>query len=255
MPLLNFINRLLLVAGLFISGLFIFAENNFAKEAGKTVADPPRQISSDERKDISGTVTETPAAGEATEADIETMMGKLVAAGDLLDRFWRENFAGQNLSYTSPKTVAYTGRVNTLCGVIRRGTAAYCPRSHTIYFDVNFFDGMMKLTAANLNSDGDMAVIAVLAHEWAHAIQSQTRTSGKPQLMNELQADCLSGAFARYATEKGVLEEGDTKEAAFAFALGGDNSPWNTRRTHGDSRMRVGSFSIGFQQGITGCRV
>lgn len=241
MRLLTFKNRLLMVAGLFILSLSFFTETYFAKEMSVKTDNP--QISSKEINDIS-----------ITEAEIKIMMNKLASARDLLDSFWRENFARQNLGYISPKTVAFTDSVNTPCGVIGRGNAAYCIRSHSIYFDVNFFARMMKLTALNLNTDGDMAVISVLAHEWGHAVQYQAKMLNKLPIMNELQADCLSGAFARYATEKGVLEEGDTKEAAFAFAIGGDNAPWYAPQAHGDSRMRVERFSLGFQNGITGCR-
>jgi predicted metalloprotease len=230
---LKFISRWLLMIALFTLGSFILAENNLAKEVSIKAHEPTSDV--------------------ATEAEITTMMNKLASARDLLDSFWRKNFADQNLSYTSPKTVAYTGSVNTGCGVIGRGNAAYCFRSHTIYFDVNFFARMMKLTSTNLKSDGDMAVIAIFAHEWGHAAQFQTGTISKLSIMRELEADCLSGAFARYATEKGMLEEGDTKEAAFAFAMGGDNSPWFAPQAHGDSRLRVGSFTLGFQEGVPGC--
>jgi len=254
MPVLKFINRLFLIAGLFAVSSFIFAENNFANDLSFKSGDFVRQNSHDEKKESTGTVGNSSNGEAATEADIETMMGKLAAAREMLDTFWRENFAKQNLGYMTPKTVAYTGSVNTRCGVIARGNAAYCGRDHTIYFDVNFFARMMKLTGTNLNSDGDMAVIAVLAHEWAHAVQSQTSTRGKLPIMTELQADCLSGAFARYATEKGALEEGDEKEALFAFAIGGDSAPWYSPQAHGSSRMRVGSFSLGFDRGIVGCR-
>lgn len=253
MTVLKFINSLIIAAGLFILGSFTLAENALAKEVNNlNIADRTQQISYYEKNDTSKSVVEPPDA--ATQAEIETMMNKLATGRDMLDSFWRENFAGQKVAYTSPRTVAFTGAVNTLCGVIESGNAAYCERSHTIYFDVNFFVRMMKLTGNSLNSDGDMAVIAILAHEWGHSIQAQTNIGSRVPMVNELQADCLSGAFARYATQKGVLEENDAKEAAFAFAMGGDNALWYAVRAHGDSRMRVGSFSLGFQKGMEGCR-
>jgi predicted metalloprotease len=254
MPILRLVNSLLMVLGIFTLGSFIFAENYFAKEVDNLkTATSIGQISYYEKNDIFKATAKPPTEADATQAEIETMMNKLAAGRDLLDSFWRENLAGQKISYISPRTVAFTGRINTLCGVIGSGNAAYCERSNTIYFDVNFFVRMMKMTAQNLNSDGDMAVIAILAHEWGHAVQAQIEIGSRVPMVNELQADCLSGAFARYATQKGVLEEGDIKEAAFAFAVGGDNIPWYAVQAHGDSRMRVGSFSLGFQKGIDGC--
>lgn len=246
MPFSKFIKRNFLLAGFFILGLFIFSGNNFAKEIKPD--DNNSQITLQRGEETSA----EPKA--ASEVDVNVMMSKLASARDLLDTFWRETFAKQNIRYTTPKVVAFTGAVQTPCGVIGRGNAAYCVGSHSIYFDVNFFAGMMKLTADNLNTDGDMAVISVLAHEWGHAVQFQTRMLSRLSIVNELQADCLSGAFARYATDKGMLEEGDTKEAAFAFAMGGDKAPWYAPQAHGDSRMRVGKFSLGFEQGLSGCR-
>jgi uncharacterized protein len=252
MSLSKIIIGVIFTVGLITVGAVIYGQNYLVKEVSNLKVEVPAQkLSYYEKKDVPNLETEVV---DANDQEIEIMMSKLASGRDMLDKFWRSEFAGEKIRYTSPKVVAFTNGVNSPCGVIGEGNAAYCGRNHTIYFDVNFFARMMRMTGANLDSDGDMAVIAILAHEWGHAVQAQTKISGKVPMYNELQADCLSGAFARYAAQQGVLEEGDTQEAAFAFAVGGDNAPWYSVDAHGNSEMRVGSFKVGFQNGMEACR-
>ena len=74
----------------------------------------------------------------------------------------------------------------------------------------------------------------------------------------ELQADCFSGVWARYAADKlGTLEEGDIQEAVAAAAQIGDDTlqrnagqrPMPDSFTHGTSEQRQRWLATGYKAG------
>jgi predicted metalloprotease len=71
----------------------------------------------------------------------------------------------------------------------------------------------------------------------------------------ELQADCLSGAYAQWARVQGFLEEGDVTEAVLITILSGD--PVGMDETadgaHGSSDHRVTAFMQGYLGGSRAC--
>ncbi len=113
----------------------------------------------------------------------------------------------------------------------------------------------------------------MVAHEIAHHVQDELGILGKTtqlsqqvsqadsnaiSVMVELQADCLSGVWARYAHERlGTLEPGDLEEALVAAREIGDDTlqrdagriPRPHTFTHGSSEQRQRWFATGFQSG------
>ena len=127
-----------------------------------------------------------------------------------------------------------------------------------------------------LGAKGDFAAAYVVAHEVAHGVQDQIGILSKANQVRgqaseadsnaisvriELQADCLSGIWARGAEEMfGSLQAGDIEEAVnAAHRIGDDTLQRNAGRvpmphtfTHGTSEQRARWFLRGYQSGDMG---
>lgn len=186
-----------------------------------------------------------PASDNLTREDVLAAASKWNGASTFLDNYWRGQLSARGIPYTSPR-VRYMvdDVVETGCGTVERDGPFYCPHDHTIYCDPLFVAAEMKRIGKRLGTDGDMAAIVILAHEWGHAVQRLTGVRNASQEVNELQADWLAGSFARFSYYQGVLEKGDLEEAQMVLADGGD-----CRDSHGAPAARVNSFLLGFQNG------
>jgi predicted metalloprotease len=107
----------------------------------------------------------------------------------------------------------------------------------------------MKNVGERLGTDGDMAAVNILAHEWGHAMQQVLGISHSATKPHELQADCFAGAFANHAYQQGYIEEGDIEEAQMGMAQVGD-----ARNSHGTPKERLDAFSKGYESGVGVCR-
>lgn len=175
-----------------------------------------------------------------------------------VDRFWTRTFATSDLP--EPR-VAYVwvppgSRVLTACGDAANDDAAfYCPADDTIYvaqsFAARLYQGVLDLPGTG-RAAGDFAVAYVLAHEYAHNLQTELgifsslrSESAKPF---ELQADCLSGVWAYSAFAEGAITEADIEEAAQAALAVGDFDVSNEQH-HGTPEERRAAFLTGFETG------
>ena len=121
-----------------------------------------------------------------------------------------------------------------------------------------------------LGAKGDFAAAYVIAHEVAHHVQNELGilskvNSARQQASEveanaltvklELQADCLSGVWARAVG--GLLEPGDIEEALNAARQIGDDTlqrkagkvPQPHTFTHGTSEQRQRWFATGYKSG------
>lgn len=145
----------------------------------------------------------------------------------------------------------------------------YCPADKKAYLDTAFFTTLSQ----RLGAGGDFAAAYVVAHEIAHHVQnelgilsqvnrarqSMTQTqSNRASVMIELQADCFSGIWTRFAQARFQhLESGDLQEALNAARqIGDDTLQRNAGRTpnphtftHGTSAQRQKWFKIGLETG------
>jgi hypothetical protein len=105
-----------------------------------------------------------------------------------------------------------------------------------------------------MSHGGDYAPVTILAHEWGHLVQELEGLREEYTIEAELQADCLSGAFARHADERGALEPGDLQEGLdAAFRSGNYDVPWNDPSSHGTPPQRLAAFFLGYQGAVEAC--
>ena len=200
-----------------------------------------------------------PTAGleaDITRDDVIAAARKWETARPSLNQFWEAIFAnaGRNFSggrgprYVAPQVAYCASASDQLCEKALSEGPFYSPRNHTIYFSP-FVAGEMKLVGQRLGTDGDMAAVNILAHEWGHAMQQILGLSGGATKPQEQQADCFAGGFARYALRQGYIENGDIEEAELGLALVG-----GVMSDHGSPKERQNAFSRGLENGLGSCR-
>ncbi len=172
--------------------------------------------------------------------------------------------------YNPPVLVLYSGVTQSPCGSASGATGPfYCPADRKAYLDTEFFATLSR----ELGAKGDFAAAYVIAHEVAHHIQNELGILGQVHRARqaastaegnaltvrlELQADCLSGVWARAVD--GLLEPGDLEEALNAARMIGDDLlqkragrvPQPHTFTHGTSEQRARWFAIGYDTGEIG---
>lgn len=129
------------------------------------------------------------------------------------------------------------------CGPING--SAYCSTDRTIYITTNDIQWAYQY--------GDAALAYIVAHEYAHAMQ--TAFGFKPDItpISELQADCLAGLYLG-VIDNVYFDAADIEEIQnFAYQIG-DYDIWGEQH-HGTPAQRVSAVSIGInasQAGIYG---
>ncbi|KNG94276.1 KPN_02809 family neutral zinc metallopeptidase [Pseudaestuariivita atlantica] len=181
---------------------------------------------------------------------------------------WAAIFPAQvRRDYEPPRLVLYSGVTRSPCGSASGATGPfYCPADEKAYLDTDFFTTMSR----QLGAKGDFAAAYVIAHEVAHHVQNELgilgevnayrqrvsqREANAATVRLELQADCLSGVWAR--SVKGLLEPGDIDEAVNAARKIGDDYlqkragrvPQPHTFTHGTSEQRSRWFQVGYRSG------
>lgn len=184
---------------------------------------------------------------------------------------WSEMFRASGRAYEAPTLVLFSQAVNSACGSASSASGPfYCPGDHQVYLDMSFFGEMQQ----RLGGGGDFAYAYVIAHEVGHHVQTLLGVSDKVNearrsghnvqgdngllVRQELQADCLAGAWAWHAEQRlQWLESGDVEEALnTASAIGDDRLQKQTQGTvvpdaftHGTAAQRVRWFRVGFESG------
>ena len=211
--------------------------------------------------------TQQTSSGEVTEADERAAQFVSVTLADT-EEVWAEVFRDQvGETYDAPTLVLFKGATQSPCGgATAQSGPFYCPGDNKAYLDTEFFVTLDR----QLGAGGDFAAAYVVAHEVAHHVQNELgilgqanriraqvseRESNEISVRIELQADCLSGIWARYAQERfNSLERGDIAEAMNAAAqIGDDTLQRNAGRTvsphtftHGTSAQRQRWFQTGY---------
>lgn len=210
------------------------------------------------------------AQGESVELSEEEQRAGAFAGRVLAttEDVWGQIFAKQvGRSYEPPVLVLFSGVTQSPCGNASGATGPfYCPADRKAYLDTQFFATLGQ----QLGAKGDFAAAYVIAHEVAHHVQNELGVLGQVNQRRqavgqteanaltvrlELQADCLSGVWAR--SVQGLLEPGDLEEALNAARRIGDDHlqkragrvPQPHTFTHGTSAQRARWFARGYESG------
>ena len=218
-------------------------------QGGGATNSAPRELTAEEKK-----------AGEFSSRVLATT-----------EEVWGKIFPEQlGREYRPPVMVLYAGVTRSPCGSASGATGPfYCPADRKAYLDTEFFATLER----QMGAGGDFAAAYVIAHEVAHHVQNElgilpevnkmrqsvSKTEANALTVRlELQADCLSGVWARSVS--GMLEPGDLEEALNAARKIGDDHlqkrsgrvPQPHTFTHGTSEQRSRWFATGYQSGDPG---
>lgn len=208
--------------------------------------------------------------GQITEADQKAAEFVSVTLADT-EQIWSDIFQNElGRTYTPTTLVLFKGATQSACGGASAQTGPfYCPGDKQVYLDTEFFTTLEQQLGAN----GDFARAYVVAHEVAHHVQDELGILGKANALRgrvseaesnaisvriELQADCLSGIWAREAQAQfGSIKKGDFEEAVNAARQIGDDTlqrnagqrPMPHTFTHGTSEQRSRWFITGLKSG------
>ncbi len=213
-----------------------------------------------------GQDVDTGAAG-AGACDTETAQIVCGAVEDV-QNYWVKAFKAGGRDYRIVPTVFFSGGTDTGCGAATAQTGPfYCPVDSKVYFDLDFLTELQD----RFGAQGDLASQYIVAHEYGHHVQNvlgisdqvhQAQQSNPAQanplsVRLELQADCLAGAWARDASDRGAFDPGEIDEAINAAAAVGDDRIQRETQgrvdpesfTHGSSEQRKTWFKTGFASG------
>ncbi len=184
--------------------------------------------------------------------------------GPLVDEFWARTLGQNGYVYHPPRyRVIPEGEVVMTPCIDHSGepspadSLAYCPADETIYIYEPFLRD--ELIAGQDWRSRDYVIATVIAHEWAHHIQTVHNYDDAADMaivndpnqwplvtrQGELQADCFAGLFTRYARDSGWLNIGDIDEAKEALFRAGDHH-FESPGHHGTPEQRREWFRRGY---------
>jgi predicted metalloprotease len=196
---------------------------------------------------------------------------------------WTDIFRQAGQTYRKPVLVLYAGQTGAACGGAAQSAMGpfYCPNDEKIYLDTSFFREIeTRFQGCEAGSRScQFSQAYVIAHEVGHHVQKllnvlpkvQQQQQGmdraganRLQVRVELQADCLSGVWAKHENDRLqragkplLVEPGDIESALrTASAIGDDTLQRKaTGRvvpdsfTHGSSEQRQRWFTNGYREG------
>jgi predicted metalloprotease len=151
-----------------------------------------------------------------------------------------------------------TGRVGTTACPAPGNTLAPYDSSSYLYcgIDQAIYTGQDQLWQFYAGL-GDAAPAVGYAHEWGHHIQTIMEVpwprNQQEAIQRENQADCIAGAWVKYAHKSGYLEYpadmGDIERLLQTIA----SAESNIYRTHGTQEERRYAVEYGYFYGLRGC--
>lgn len=182
-----------------------------------------------------------------------------------LDEFWKGAFSYTDLDYETPGVVlvADGDSKQTSCGPATSGFwAFYCPPDVTVYLDEAFL--------TQLGEKYSFAESFVIAHEWAHHVQTsiglyRVGQYEEPNTWNdvysielELMADCMAASWAKDASDRGLIDQSDIDDTiAFTLKYLGDPpgiSDYDPQ-AHGSAEQRAAAIKGGWEDGFLACNI
>jgi hypothetical protein len=150
------------------------------------------------------------------------------------------------------RVIAYERPGEVSCGGQPLGlrNAAYCSAGDFIAYDVNW-------AVAAFRQIGDAFIFYLLGHEYAHGIQVRLGIRYEFTIQQELQADCMAGAYIGDSERAKTLtlQDGDLDELRKGLLTVGDDpgQPWFAEGAHGTAEQRTKAFFDGYRRSLAPC--
>lgn len=188
--------------------------------------------------------------GTDTPQEFEEDIG---SAQQIAEEYWSGQFDSSGLTFQPiRRLIPYErdGEVNCGSQPLTRNNAAYCSAGDFIAYDVNW-------AFAAFRQVGDAFLYYLLGHEYAHGIQARLGIQKQFTIQQELQADCMAGAYIgdSVRNKQLALQDGDLDELARGLEAVGDDpgQPWFAEGSHGTARQRTQAFTNGFEGSLKPC--
>ncbi|MEU4557732.1 neutral zinc metallopeptidase [Actinoplanes sp. NPDC023936] len=195
------------------------------------------------------TATEVSADADGTDSP-EEFTRDIEAAQEVAEEYWGQRL-GAGFSPVR-QLIAYEQEGDVACAQepLPRNNAVYCSAGDFIAYDVNW-------AYAAFRQIGDAFLFYLLGHEYAHGIQARLGIRKQFTIEQELQADCMAGAFIGDKAREGRLrmQDDDTRELADGLEAVGDQpgQPWFAEGSHGTAEQRMDAFAGGYQNSLESC--
>ncbi|KIR61666.1 MULTISPECIES: neutral zinc metallopeptidase [Micromonospora] len=197
--------------------------------------------------------------GEQTRADGTTSVAEfqedMAVAVDKAEIYWTAQFRASGRRFQPVRRVVpyqREGEVSCAGQALPRNNAVYCSAGDFIAYDVRW-------SVAAFRQVGDAFLYYLLGHEYAHGIQVRLGIRAQFTIQQELQADCMAGAYIGGSIEAGHLrlEDGDLDEFREGLLAVGDDpdQPWFAEGAHGTAEQRTDHFFRGYEQGLAACNL
>ncbi|MFC0097381.1 neutral zinc metallopeptidase [Micromonospora marina] len=171
----------------------------------------------------------------------------------LAEQYWAQQFRASGQRFTPiRRVVPYSREGEVTCAGqgLPRNNAVYCSVGDFIAYDVNW-------SVAAFRQIGDAFLFYLLGHEYAHGVQVRLGGRYDFTIQQELQADCMAGAYLGDSVRSGVLEleDGDLEEFREGLLAVGDDpdQPWFAEGSHGTAEQRSDSFFRGYEKSLGAC--
>lgn len=199
------------------------------------------------------------ASGEETRADSPTSVDGFKKDIDdavrSAETYWAAQFRASGHRFQPVRRIIpYEREGEVACGgqPLPRNNAVYCPAGDFIAYDVNW-------AVAAFRQIGDAFLYYLLGHEYAHGIQTRLGIRYEYTIEQELQADCMAGAYLGGSIEAEVLtlEDGDLEEFREGLLAVGDDpgQPWFAEGAHGTAEQRTQAFFTGYEKTLSACEL
>ncbi|KXK58904.1 hypothetical protein AWW66_27190 [Micromonospora rosaria] len=239
---------LVAAAGCVVGGLP--EEDESAPRVPPQSQDPEQPAGSQAQQDRGPGAQTTRADGTDTPEEFQQDMAD---AQRLAERYWAEQFRASGQRFQPiRRVVTYQRDGEVTCGgqAIPANNAVYCTPGDFIAYDIGWsFSAFRQI--------GDAFVFYLLGHEYAHGVQIRLGIRYSFTIQQELQADCMAGAFLGDSVRAGtlVLDDGDLDEFREGLLAVGDDpdQPWFAEGAHGTPQQRADSFFRGYERSLAGC--
>lgn len=141
---------------------------------------------------------------------------------------------------SAPKLYFGGESMQSSCGLIEG--SAYCSVDHLIFIPTKDIEMAYE--------HGDAALAYIVAHEYAHAMQTAFGFMPKSTPVSELQADCLAGLYLGVIPNVSFDTSDMLEIGSLAHRVG--DYDWGSRHHHGTPQQRIKAVSIGMDASSAG---